>query len=231
MCIDKKSCLFRFVFSGMILLLFLLLTVQLRCFDVAPLGPLGSEIGFSTCNVAVRDIIGVNEICDDISGVFGILALVSIPVFAGIGVFQWIKRKRLFAVDRDLWILLAIYVLTLSFYGLFEVVITNYRPILEDGALAASYPSSHTLLSVVFFGTAFIQARIRIGAKPIRITAEVLLVLFTLISVVTRLLSGVHWLTDILGGVLLGLFLLSLYHALLGIAMTSIAEREQNDDK
>jgi undecaprenyl-diphosphatase len=54
---------------------------------------------------------------------------------------------------------------------------------------------------------------------------DVLTVLLTLVMSVGRLLSGVHWLTDVIGGVLISLFLISLYVTALSILDTKKTDR------
>lgn len=94
----------------------------------------------------------------------------------------------------------------------FEKVIINSRPILVDQQLEASYPSSHTFLTiVVLLSTFYIWNE---GSKLKRVLSY-LCILGVFIMVVGRVLSGVHWISDILGGILLGLSFVSFYVAAL----------------
>lgn len=99
-------------------------------------------------------------------------------------------------------------------------MIINYRPILVDGHLEASYPSSHTFLAVAVLLSAFYLFKKEKGIKKIM---SFLCLLVMSIIVVGRILSGVHWITDILGGILLGLSFVSFY-----IATTNKFEGTQN---
>lgn len=200
----NKAARNRFLFAALFFLLFIVLTVEVRILDVRPIGPEGSEVGFSALNGEMANLIGTSELCYLLSEVLGALTLLIPVLFAALGLFEWIRQKSLRKVDRDLFVLCGAYALTAAFYVLFEVLVINYRPVLSDGVLEASYPSSHTLLAVVIFGTALSQVRSRIRNQTLRRTAEAICIFLTVLSVALRFLSGVHWTTDIIAGLLLG---------------------------
>ena len=116
-------------------------------------------------------------------------------------------------VDFAIYAMAVIYVITALFYLMFEVVIINYRPILEDGELEASFPSSHTMLAVSVFGSAIVYAIYRIKDDLIKKIVVIASAILAAGMALGRLISGVHWFTDILGGVLLGCAIVSLYMA------------------
>lgn len=142
------------------------------------------------------------------------LGLVPIGIalgFAVLGLVQLIRRKSLLKVDRDILILGGFYIVVLAAYLLFETVVINFRPVLIDGKLEASYPSSTTMLALCVLPTAMIQLKTRIRGDAVRRAILGIFVAFTVFMVVGRLLSGVHWLSDIVGGVLLSAGLVPLY--------------------
>lgn len=194
------------------LVLFLVFTVLVITVDVQPIGPNGSEVGLATMNGAVADALEYNEIWYNISDYAGYLALL-IPVgFALLGLFQVIKRKSLLKVDRHLILLAVFYVIVLCAYITFEIFKVNYRPILIDGVLEASYPSSHTLLSLCITASAIFEAHLLLkNKKALLISADILFVTIGAVVLVGRLLSGVHWLSDIIGGVLLSVALVCFF--------------------
>ena len=110
--------------------------------------------------------------------------------------------------------------LVLWAYLLFEALAVNYRPILIDGYLEASYPSTTTLLALCVIPTGMLQLHARLQSRMLRRSLLVLLGAFTGFMVIGRLLSGVHWLTDIIGGVLLSAGLVLLYQGLSGQTLT-----------
>ncbi len=200
--------------TGVVALLFVALLVILLTVDVAPIGPLGSEVGLSGMNAAVRDAIGTSDVWYTITEVLGIASLFGMGAFAVLGVWQLCTRKRFCRVDSDLYLLAALYTLLALCYLLFEVWVVNYRPILTDGALAASFPSSHTMLTIVVaLSAAWTLAR-RLALRPaMRNVVCALCIAVAVIATVGRLLSGVHWFSDILGGVLLAAALVCAFFA------------------
>ena len=193
--------------------LFLLLLVLLFTVDVAPIAPLGEKVGLSTLNQSVKDALGLNWSLYKIAKYTGYLALLLAAGFAVLGLVQLIKRRSLAKVDRELWVLAGLYAAALACYLLFEVFVVNVRPILmpDSSAPEASFPSSHTVLAITFFGSAALLCRKYLQKKPLRICAQAALTLLLLVTTICRFLSGVHWLTDILGGIFLGASLLSLF--------------------
>ena len=113
-------------------------------------------------------------------------------------------------ISLDLRLATAALVL-IAVYLLFEKVVVNYRPILIEGKPEASYPSSTTLLVLSVMPTFLIQMNARIKREGLRKLAAVVILAFTVFMVGGRLISGVHWLSDILGGVLLSAGLVMLY--------------------
>ena len=209
---QKRSVNLPLILGAVLLCLFILFTVCVMTVDVKPVGPSGSTVGFATLNEAFFKTVGVHSIAYSASELLGILAWTLPLIFCILGIVQWYKRKKLFAVDRDIFVLAGAYVVMAVAYVFFEIFTVNLRPILVDGLLEASYPSSHTLLSIVLFGTAFRQIVTRIDRKRLKLILTVLDLVLLVATVILRLLSGVHWLSDILGGVLLGTAIVLLYN-------------------
>lgn len=202
-----------YIFSGAFFLLFLLLILLLKTMDVRGIGPEGSQIGLAGLNESVFQTLGSSMTWYSITKWLGYIAILTAVFFALLGLLELVQRKSLARVDKDLIVLAGFYVLVMIFYVLFEVIVINYRPILMDGQLEASFPSSHTMLVTCIMGTAILQFHHRIKNELYRSFAEGVSALIIIVTVVGRLLSGVHWFTDILGGVLLSAALISLYYA------------------
>jgi undecaprenyl-diphosphatase len=201
--------------SAVLLLLFCLLIVILKTVDVFPIGPEGSEIGLSAMNGLVLNQLGAHPFWYNLTELFGFLALAVMLYFGIVGLLQLIKRKHLRKVDTDLFLLAGSYCIVLFFYVLFEILIINYRPVLVDGVLEAAFPSSHTMLVLSVLGTAIPQIRRRISAPLPRVLLIVGCAVLMATTVFGRLLSGVHWSTDILGGILLSGAIVCCYVAFL----------------
>lgn len=190
---------------------FVLWTVLVRLIDVQSIGPEGSEVGFAALNKLVHELTGVHLSLYLLIDWLSILPFVLILGFAVLGLTQWIKRKSLLKVDRDILALGGFYAVVLAVYLFFEFVVINYRPVLIEGVLEASYPSSTTVLILCVMLTALMQLYSRIGNKAIKIVICVAILAFTAFMVIGRLISGVHWVTDIIGGALLSAGLIPLY--------------------
>lgn len=203
----------RFFTGAGLLLLFTLWTLAIRFLDIQPIGPLGSAVGFATLNGFVHRLIGVHMGVYTLTDWLGLIPLVLAAGFALLGLCQWIRRKSILKVDRDIWILGIFYAVVMGLFLLFEVLEVNHRPVLIEGVLEASYPSSTTMLSLCILPTAAEQLRRRIPCRWLKVAAVAAIGLLTGVLVVGRIFSGVHWFTDIVGGALLSAGLVTLYHA------------------
>ena len=141
----------------------------------------------------------------------GLVPVFICMIFGIIGLYQLISRKSLFNVDKDIIILGIYYIIVIMAYLIFEMIPINYRPIPIEGVMETSYPSSTTLLVLSVMPTLVDQADRRISDGLIKKLIGVFAVLFALFMVIGRLVSGVHWFTDIVGSVLLSVGLFGLY--------------------
>lgn len=190
---------------------FILWTVLVVYVDVQPIGPENSAVGFAALNGAFHSLTGVHWMLYALTDWLGLVPIVIALSFAGLGLHQLIQRRSMLRVDRSILALGVFYIVVLAVYFLFEKVIINYRPVLIENRLEASYPSSTTMLALCILPTAMMQLSSRIRAGVIRKTVLLLLAIFSAFLVVGRLLSGVHWLSDIFGGVLLSAGLVLFY--------------------
>lgn len=209
----KKETCKDFCISIFCLMAFVLLTVLLRLVDVQPIGPNGSSVGFATVNQIVHNFTGVNWYFYYITDLLSIIPIFIVIGFAVFGLFQWINRKDIRKVDFDILLLGGFYIVVAAVYLLFETIVVNYRPVLVDGLLEPSYPSSTTMLVLCVMSTALIQIDSRFGKSVLKKILLFTIVLFVFIMVTFRLISGVHWFTDIVAGALLSIGLVLLYKA------------------
>ena len=196
--------------GGLLILAFLVWTGMVLCVDVQPLGQNGTNIGLSTLNLRFHQLTGVHFMIYHITDWLGLVPVAVCMMFGGIGLFQLIKRKSLLKVDRDLIILGIYYVIVILGYLVFEMIPINYRPILIEGRMEVSYPSSTTLLVLCVMPTLIEQMNRRTKSTIIKKVIQWFVVLFSGFMVIGRMISGVHWITDIVGAVFLsgGLFVL-----------------------
>ena len=212
----KKETGKRYVLAGCLLAAFAAWTIAVGTIDVQTIGPQGTAVGFATVNRFVHNLTGVHLLLYVITDWLG---LVPFCIAAGFGIFgllQWIHRKHFWKVDASILLLGVFYLVVMSVYVFFELVVVNYRPLLIDGRLEASYPSSTTMLALCIMPTALMQLNGRVRNAAGKRCVNFVIHVFTLFMVIGRLLSGVHWLSDIVGGILLSGGLVMLYAAVSG---------------
>jgi undecaprenyl-diphosphatase len=195
---------------------FILWTLAVSCLDVQAIGPRDSAVGFATINGWFHSLTGVDMTLYTITDWLGLVPVAFGFGFAILGLVQWIKRRRIRRVDRSILVLGGFYVAVIAAYLLFEELAVNYRPVLINGCLEASYPSSTTLLALCVMLTAAMELWGRIRNTALRGAVTAVILIFTAFMVIGRLLSGVHWLTDIVGGILLSGGLVTGYWAVSG---------------
>lgn len=196
---------------------FVLWTVAITKVDLQAIGPRGSVVGFATLNDAFHKLTGVHLWLYKITDWLGLIAIVFVLGFGVLGLIQLIRRRNLFKVDSDLLILGVFYIFVIIGYVVFEEFAINYRPIIIEGRLESSYPSSTTLLILCVMPTAILQLKNRIKNVVVKNIIVLVVSVFTLFMVVARTISGVHWLTDIIGGILLSISLVMLYRTLITV--------------
>ena len=194
---------------------FVLWTVAVCVIDVQPIGPENSSVGFAGLNGAFHKLTGVHMALYDLTDLLSVIPLGCVAAFGLLGLVQLIRRKDLRKVDGDILVLGVFYIAVLAVFCLFEVLDINYRPVLIEGVLEASYPSSTTMLALCVMPGVMLQLGKRMKEGALKRCALVLIFAFTAFMVIGRLISGVHWLTDIIGGVLLSAGLVLAYLAAL----------------
>ena len=197
-----------------LLVLFVIWTVALRFVDVGEIGPGGSSVGFATLNKMVHNITGVHMSLYTITDWLGLVPICFIMGFGVLGLCEWIKRKKLFKVDYNILVLGGFYIIVMIIYIFFEMFVVNYRPILINGYLEASYPSSTTMLVMCVMPTAIIQFNARIKNRILRRCVAFIITAFIVFMVIERLVSGVHWFSDIVGGAMLSSGLVMIYDSI-----------------
>lgn len=211
----KKSLLM----GSISLAMFAVWTVLILTVDVQPLGQNGTSIGFATFNCWFHHFTGVNMAIYTITDWMGLVPVVICLIFAGIGLVQLIKRRSIFRVDADIMILGVYFVIVFLAYAIFEIIPINYRPILIEGRMEASYPSSTTLLVLSVMPALVEQIKRRLSGIRVKQIITIAEIAFSVFMVTGRLISGVHWFTDIVGGELLSVGLYMLYKAAVMLAL------------
>ena len=197
-----------------LVVVFVLWTVFVCFVDVRTIGPEGSSVGFATLNGFVHELTGVNWLLYTVTDWLGLVPIAVALGFAILGLVQLIKRKSLWKVDHSILALGVFYIVVMAAYLVFEIVVINYRPTLIEGYLEASYPSSTTMLVMCVMPTAAMQLNARIKNTVFRRCVIITIIVFIAFMVIGRFLSGVHWITDIIGGALFSAGVVTTYFSI-----------------
>ena len=204
----------RLLFLGSLFIVaFVIWTLLIQKVDVQPLGANGTNIGFATINCWFHKLTGVHMGIYHITDWLGLVPIFICMIFGCIGFIQLIKRRSILKVDCDIVLLGMYYIIVIFGYLFFEMIPINYRPILIEGFLEASYPSSTTLLVLCVMPTLIEQVNRRSESVIFKEIIKVFVICFSAFMVLGRLISGVHWLTDIVGSIMLSLGLFCIYKA------------------
>ena len=209
----KKENQKIFIVAAGLLIAFLLWTLGVCYIDLKPIGPDGSIVGLAALNGCIHSLTGTDFTLYTITDWLGLVPIAFAFGFALLGLFQWIGRRNILKVDWSILTLGGFYILVISAYIFFELVVINRRPVLIAGYLEASYPSSTTMLVTCVMPTAIMQFTKRIKNNILKCIVVFAIILFIAFMVIGRFLSGVHWFSDIIGGALLSGGLVTLYYA------------------
>ena len=213
----KRKTRKNFYTAIFVLAIFILWTIAIKFIDVSSIGPNASSVGFASFNSVFHNFTGVHMTLYTITDWLSIVPICFVIAFGILGFIQLINRKNILKVDYDILVLGGFYVTVMAMYVLFEMIVVNYRPVLIEGVLEASYPSSTTMLVMCIMPTTIMQLNRRIKSIRLKGMVSFILSLFTIFMVVGRLISGVHWLSDIIGGALLSIGLVMMYKAFVGL--------------
>jgi undecaprenyl-diphosphatase len=197
--------------------LFILLIVLVKIVDVRTVEETGMTMGFFALNSGFHKLTGFRQGWYDLTQITGYISIAAGLVFAVIGLIQLVRRKSLLKVDRRILGLGVLFIVMAVVYVLFEIIAVNYRPVIMpgDSAAEASFPSSHTVLVCVVLSGVALMLEYYIKNAGLRVSLQALCALVILITVFGRLICGAHWLTDIVGGLLISTSLVSLFAAFL----------------
>ena len=211
----------NFCFSLIFVILFCLFTALIQTIDVKPIGINNTNVGFATLNSWFHSLTGVNMTLYNITDWLGLVPIFVCMIFGCVGLAQLIKRKSLIKVDFDIIILGVYYIIVIFFYLIFEMIPINYRPIFINGFAECSYPSSTTLLVLSVMPTLVFQTYKRVKKHILKQIILCFSIAFSIFMVIGRLISGVHWITDIMGACLIST---GLYYFYKGIVLWNLAK-------
>jgi undecaprenyl-diphosphatase len=221
---NKKKKLF--LSSCFLLVMSIIYIFLVKFVDVSNIGPNGSKVGFSAINGSFKDLVGLNMGWYKLTKYLGLIPLAIVGCYGLLGLYQLIKNKGFKGVDKRIYALGVFYVVFALIYVFFEKVAINYRPFIIDGELEASFPSTHTLLAICICGSSLIISKYFIKNVKVLKSTYAITWIVMLLLVIGRTLSGVHWLTDIVGGIIISLFMLTAFYTVINI-INSIENKKQ----
>ena len=203
-----EMCIFLLIVS-------IIYTLLIKNVDVKGIAADGSNVGFAAINTFFKDIFKYNKTWYEISNVLGFIAILIAALYALLGCYQLVQVKKIAKVDKRLIALGAFYVVFAILYVVFDKVALNYRPVMIDGEVEASFPSTHTMLAMCICGSSLLISKYFVTHKDIRKYIDLICWVLMFAIIITRVLSGVHWFTDIFGGIIISLFLLMVFYTVI----------------
>lgn len=199
----------RYLIGGFaFFLMFIIFTTIIKFIDLKNIGPHNSSVGLATINNFFVNKIGFHNKIYKLTEILGIIPIIIVLIYAIIGLYSLIEEKSFKKVNKNLYYLAIFYIIVLGIYVLFEKVIINFRPVIIEGILESSYPSSHTILAICICGSSIILNNAIFKNNKIAKFENIISFIIIILLPLLRFISGVHWFTDIIGGILLSLSLL-----------------------
>lgn len=209
----NKKNIINFSITAGLFVIFAIFTILVKFVDTSLVVATNTKIGFSSINKPIFEALGTSDAWGTISLILFVVAGLIVLTLAVIGIKEWFANKQLSKVNHKILFLLGLYTLTVIFYFLFEILAVNYRPLLDEGLVKLSYPSSHTLLICVVCLSACFVVPDYIKNKPLKITITCILIAVSILAPLSRLLAGMHWFTDVIGSLILSVALVMCYYS------------------
>lgn len=207
----KKRIIKDLILGITLIIMFGVFTLLVMKYDIKNIGVNNTTIGFATLNSWFNKTTGTHLMFYSITDWLELLPLLVCVCFGLIGLKQLLSHKKIFLVDHDILLLGIYYIIVILLYLLFDKMCINYRPILIEGKLEVSYPSSTVLLVLCVMLTLTFQINRRVKNDKTKIYLETLSNIYIIFMLFGRIVSGVHWITDIIGSIILALGLFKLY--------------------
>ena len=140
-------------------------------------------------------------------------SLATFAIFAILGFCQWIKRKSLKKVDKELlWAILPFILMVATYIVFDKFIILNTRP---NGSSEPSFPSTHTMVvATIFLITAIILPKY-IKSRAARIVLDLMMLAFVVLVSIGRVLANMHWISDVVGGLVFAAIFATIYYLII----------------
>ena len=240
--LSKKSIRLFLILGFLFMVLFCVLTFCLTTVDIGNIpfenqdgslaSPLATQrLGLSSINKSFHKAFPYNDSFYKLSKIASIFMFMILALPVIYGVLDLIEAKGLKNLNRRNYVILCYLALIAILYVFFDHVVLNYRPVVMDmeeyldaGHAAASYPSTHALLSTTIGGLGIVESLRRFKKPWLKWVSLACISVISVVVLLSRTFAGVHWLTDIVAGVLFGLSMVFLY-----ISVSSVIDAESKE--
>lgn len=148
-----------------------------------------------------------------ITNVILITSIITLAVFVFLGLYQWISRKSIKKVDRQLlWMPVPLILMVITYLLFQYVFVLNTRP---NGSGESSFPSTHVMVVATIFFIAMMILPKYVKSKPIRIILDVLMVVMISLTSVGRVAADMHWVLDVIGAVVFAFIFTEVYYLII----------------
>lgn len=191
------------------------LVLALLIFDVEAVGVGQEEIGLSSVNIWFRNLFdygsgpGYSEFLYSLSIILAYVSLAPCALWLVLYVKEHIREKNLsgIGVDKNLMTTFWLYLLSAVLCLVLRLFSINHGPVIIEGEAQSgvSFPSVFVLIYIVAWMSTIFQIRDLLSEKKtlIRVITAVSCVIMG-VGIIACLTSGASWLTDVVGGILLG---------------------------
>lgn len=150
---------------------------------------------------------------DLISDIILLASFAILGVFVVLGLYQLITRKSLLKVDhRLLWMILPLVLIAITYVVFDKFLVLNIRP---NGSGEASFPSTHVMVVSTIFLIIALNLPYYIKSKTAWIIIDIAMLLLIVLVCVGRVLSEMHWLSDVLGGLAFAIIFAVIYYLII----------------
>ncbi|MBQ3436419.1 phosphatase PAP2 family protein [Candidatus Saccharibacteria bacterium] len=156
-----------------------------------------------------------------ITNIILISSFVVLAVFAVLGLVQWISRKSLKKVDKQLlWMPLPLLLMAITYVVFDKFIILNVRP---NGSGEPSFPSTHVMVVATIFFVVALALPKYIKSKTARIVLELFIAALIGLTCVGRVVSQMHWISDTIGALVFAFIFSEIYRQI-------IKKRKKSDE-
>lgn len=144
------------------------------------------------------------------------LAFLVLAVFIILGLQQWITRRSLQKVDRGLlWMPLPLALMAITylvFDKIWPFTAISTRP---NGSGEPSFPSTHVMMVATILFLATLNLPKYVKNPTLRLVIEILVVISVVLTCVGRVLANMHWVTDVIGGLIFAFIFTEIYYLII----------------